>query len=303
MGKNIIRTILLVFFAVLCTSCYGQTIIRVSPNGNDGYDGSTWASAKKTVQAGVDAAYNNGGGEIWVAAGTYNEHITLKANCSLYGGFVGTEDTRSQRNFNINKSILDGSSNGDVVNANGISSAACIDGFTIRNNSNFYGGNFYNGIYCLSASPTIANNTISGNLYGIYSYKSDSIITNNKISGNSNGIYSYQSNSTIISNTIYNNGSIGIYCYYSSSAITNNTITANYQGVSCSSSDSVISHNIVAFNTKGISNNSGVPILSHNCVYGNFTNYSGVNAGSTDISEDPLLENWQYGKLHIQPGS
>ncbi len=36
--------------------------------------------------------------EIWVAAATYVQPITLKSGVALYGGFAGTETAREQRN-------------------------------------------------------------------------------------------------------------------------------------------------------------------------------------------------------------
>ena len=58
------------------------------------------------------------GDEIWVAAGTYPEHIKNKTagpsgsevavDTALYGGFAGTETARDQRNWQTNLTILDG---------------------------------------------------------------------------------------------------------------------------------------------------------------------------------------------------
>ena len=39
--------------------------------------------------------------EVWVAAGTYVECITLKAEVALYGGFAGGETDLSQRNWTV----------------------------------------------------------------------------------------------------------------------------------------------------------------------------------------------------------
>lgn len=71
-------------------------IIHVSPSGDDDSNGLTWARAKKTIQAAIDAAAA-AGGEVWVADGTYQQDLTLKPFCYLYGGFNGTETSRDQR--------------------------------------------------------------------------------------------------------------------------------------------------------------------------------------------------------------
>ena len=106
--------------------------IYVSTAGNDANDGLTWATAKKTVQAGLNAAVS--GDQVWVAAGTYVQCITLKAGVALYGGFAGTETDLSQRNWTANLTILDGNQAGSVVTSPaGATGTTRIDGFTIRN--------------------------------------------------------------------------------------------------------------------------------------------------------------------------
>ena len=68
-------------------------IVRVSPLGDDGQDGSSWSLPKRTVQAGIQAA-SAVGGDVWVQAGTYYERITLLPFAHVYGGFSGSETAR-----------------------------------------------------------------------------------------------------------------------------------------------------------------------------------------------------------------
>ena len=86
-------------------------IVRVDSGGDDGNDGFSWTSAKRTVQAGIDAAATRGG-EVWVKAGTYAERITLPTYVYLYGGFRGTETQREQRDWRSQASVLDGKGGG-----------------------------------------------------------------------------------------------------------------------------------------------------------------------------------------------
>ncbi|MEN6519623.1 MAG: right-handed parallel beta-helix repeat-containing protein [Armatimonadota bacterium] len=263
MSKHKVLIWSLVFLVILCSSCFGQTIIRVSTGGNDSSDGSSWTLAKKTIQAGINAASPNGGGEIWVAAGTYSEHITLKANCYLYGGFAGTESQRTERDFSVNKSIIDGTQNGNVVSASGLSAIACVDGFTIRNS-----GSSYYGIYCYSSSPTITNNTINGNGGGICCYVSKPTISNNTICGNGSGIGCIApTNPTITNNTISGN-SCGIFCTESSPKISNNTISGNGFGVHCgASSRPIITNNTISENDDGVfCDGSSSPTIASNMI-------------------------------------
>jgi hypothetical protein len=63
-------------------------VVYVSRSGDD-TTADSWEHAKKGVQAGLDLSAS--GDEVWVAAGTYLELITLKSGVKLYGSFAGTE--------------------------------------------------------------------------------------------------------------------------------------------------------------------------------------------------------------------
>ncbi|MCX6376222.1 MAG: right-handed parallel beta-helix repeat-containing protein, partial [Armatimonadetes bacterium] len=267
-------------------------IVRVSPTGDDANDGSDWLLAKRTVQAGINAA-SALGGEVWVQSGTYAERIALLPYAYVYGGFAGSETVRSERNWSTSRTVLDGGGAGSVVTANCGHLLGAIDGFTIRNGNapDPYGGG---GIFCYFSSATIANNTITRNRGynggGILCYGSAPTIANNEIAGNS----------------ACEGG--GIYCYGSSPAITNNTITGNSAekggGIRCYQSKSpTVSNNIIAFNSSGVLDYWS-PVLRNNDVYGNAEyNYLGPSPGAGDISADPMLVSKDYGDLHIQAGS
>ncbi len=295
-------------------------IVRVSPVGNDANDGSSWALAKRTVQAGIDAA-STAGGEVWVQAGTYQERSTLHFYAYVYGGFAGVETARDQRDWATNVTTLDGQRQGSVVSARGGFRISAIDGFTITNGSAAYGG----GLYLYFSSPTIANSTITGNSAyeggGLYMESSSPTILNNTIMGNS----------------AYWNGG-GLYLYGSSPTITNNTITANIAssnggGLSLHAQSSpTIANTIIAFNSSGVYRygTTGTPRLRYNGVDGNTAyNYAGLNdptGTNGNISADPRLvrnpsdggDGWgddpatpgvdegandDCGDLRLQPGS
>ncbi|UCC32351.1 MAG: right-handed parallel beta-helix repeat-containing protein, partial [Phycisphaerales bacterium] len=136
-------------------------LVRVSPTGNDANDGSSWALAKRTVQAGIDAA-STLGGEVWVQAGTYEECITLHPYAYVFGGFAGHETARLERDWGVHVTILDGRWQDSVVTARatGYGILGAIDGFTITNGSASRGG----GMYLLWSSATIANSIIIDNI-------------------------------------------------------------------------------------------------------------------------------------------
>jgi parallel beta-helix repeat protein len=169
--SGIILTVLAFF--LLPADVFGATLY-VKTTGNDANPGTSWAAAKKTVQAAINAA--NALDEIWVAAGTYNEHIANKAvgdaavDVALYGGFAGTETLRSERDIAANLTVLHGTNDGIVVTIKYAAGRATrIDGFYITGgNKSSTPGDPGGGIHITASAPTIANNIIKGNLsYGV----------------------------------------------------------------------------------------------------------------------------------------
>lgn len=124
-------------------------------------DGLTWETAFQSIQAGVDVAYDAGGGEVWVAAGNYmpssNPVVTMREGVAIYGGFAGTETARDQRDWTVN-----------ITTINGMGSSRCIfganhstlDGVTISGGYNPGSGG---GMVNEACSPTVANCTFNLN--------------------------------------------------------------------------------------------------------------------------------------------
>jgi hypothetical protein len=261
---------------VLASPAYATTVY-VSTSGDDANDGLSWATAKRTVQAGLNTAV--AGDQVWVAAGTYIENITLKLGVALYGRLAGVENPATfdldDRHFTAYETILDGNQAGSVVTSpSGATASTRVDGFTIRNGSGTaapsytYGG----GIYCYSSSPTIANNTIIGNsaIYGgggiACRSSSSAIIVNNVVKGNrassgsGGGVYCNSSSPTAVANTIAGNTAAsyggGFFCTVSSSPmVADNAIIGNTAGTgggfycSGSSSSPTVANNTIAWNT------------------------------------------------------
>ena len=268
---------------------FAPSVVRVSPSGDDSHDGSSWGLAKRTVQAAIDAIAGAGGGDVWVAAGTYTERISLKRSVHVYGGFAGTETSRDQRDWTTHVTILDGNAEGSVVSALVGSDLSAVDGFTIRNGSSGNGG----GIYCFRASPTISNNTITGN-------------SATAIDASGGGVYCSGGFPTIAHNTIMGNSSSssggGISCSYSSSLIAHNTITGNSAGSSGGGVYSIggspmIAGNRVAANSAsvvggGVYCSEGSATIANNWITGNnLTSASSQGGGICSYYSSPMIAN------------
>ena len=162
-------------------------------------DGLSWDSAFNNIQDGIDAAFANGGGEVWVADGTYGEgraqsygspgalgSLLLQTNVEVYGGFqgwnaddfVGNETALGQRSITQGVSVIDGSTarGGSpayhvVAVGNELSAVtgAVLDGFHVTGGlassaaTSAYHLNRGAGIYIYGSSPIIRNCTIYGN--------------------------------------------------------------------------------------------------------------------------------------------
>jgi hypothetical protein len=88
----------------------------VNKNAEPGGDGTSWATAFQTIEPAVNAAADDGGGEVWIAAGVYDEEragfrgrLFVKETVEVYGGFVGDESLREQRDWHLYECIIDGS--------------------------------------------------------------------------------------------------------------------------------------------------------------------------------------------------
>ena len=115
------------------------TVVYVRQGGTG--DGSTWEKATGSIQGAIDKATK----EVWVAAGTYNERITLRDGIQLYGGFAKTGNpdnvldgtNRDISNANTDfMTIIDGQNGGRVVTqSSNFNTLTTVEGFVIQNGS------------------------------------------------------------------------------------------------------------------------------------------------------------------------
>ena len=236
------RTVLILLGMLVYTVSASAAVWYVDKDNISGSeDGTTWGTAFTTIQEGIDAAFDDGGGEVWVAEGVYDEarvsvmhdpavdtgSLLMWEGVDLYGGFMGSETVREQRDWETYITVIDGSvaRGGEhayhvVVGAD----SAILDGFTIT------GGNAYvedperddprlngAGIYNCAVSPTVVNCTF----------------TRNSAEEDGGGVYNTDEAQPVIANCTFTNNLAqyggGMYNgEYSSPTVTDCLFTDNY---------------------------------------------------------------------------
>lgn len=302
--------------------------IRFVKQGASG-SGASWADASGDLQAMIDRQAECGGGEVWVAAGTYipvrradatgtltpndrDNAFVLRNNVKVFGGFAGTEAVISERVLNPALSILSGDFNGDdqvtgsgstltfehntenayhVLISAGNNSTAIIDGFTVS-------GGFADG----SSGITVNGNSIFRSVGGgMYNQSSSSVISNSIFSKNSTPL------------TDLNSGG-GMYNSSSSPVISNSTFSLNSSRLGGGimnnlSSFPDISHcsftgNLVIFDGGGMNNqNDAAPTVSH-CLFTGNVALTGNGGGMMNFSNAfPIVNNCTFtGNTGVQGG-
>lgn len=262
-------------------------------------DGTSWATAKKTIPAGM-ALVSKQGGEVWVKAGTYAAPLTLEKGAQVYGGFAGTETARNQRNITANPCILDGGQADSVVKGNyPVGWFTVLDGFTIRNGKAANGG----GVICSSGGPQIRYCTISGNT----------------ATSEGGGVFTSNGWPMLIGNTIVNNTSASHGGGVSYSAGTsshlgillNNRITGNTSGqagggVIWHYVDMLIANNVIAHNhagwVGGVGGWGGTSTIINNTITDNLGRGSIDLMGGTSTVANNIITGGTYG-IFADPGA
>lgn len=155
-------------------------------NGNDDNDGVTPQTAFATIMKGVREAFD--GDSIKLNPGTYNETINYlgkaisigsTADAAVLNGNSSQEPLRTGTYLTMNMSTA---SFGGVVFENEENHNSILENVVIRN--------YYTGIYCGNASPTIRNVTVVNNAVGIIAW-------DNAVPTISNSILWYNSQSDL----------------------------------------------------------------------------------------------------------
>ena len=115
-------------------------------------DGSSWETAFKTIQEGIDASSD--GDTVIVGVGTYVENIHFN------GRNITLTSTDPLDSTVVANTIIDGNQAGSVVTFSGTEGETCVlSGFTIQNGKAWWGG----GISGYGNQARIGHNIICGN--------------------------------------------------------------------------------------------------------------------------------------------
>ena len=240
--------------------------------GNDSNDGLSWSTAKKKIASGFSACAD--GDTLFVAAGTYNERITVTTGhfVSIMGGYDAATGMRDPQIF---ETIMDGADLGKILIKSEKEPTVPViyDGLTLQNAE-----------YSSSASAVYLRGNMTVN---------NCIIRNCVSQGSGGAIYVDAPSSgvadPVISNCIIElcsaNGSGG--AIYNKGALIENCIIRGCTG-----------NHAVIYNKKGIIRNTVI----HNCAAqdGDWPNTGGIyNPGGTIIN-CTLVNNYgaQYAGLH-----
>ncbi len=253
---------------VITPDANGIVYVREGFSGN----GSNWATATGRLQRAIDAI---GTQKVYVAAGNYNvpdnSNFVMKNGVAIYGGFdpangiVDLDGDRILPNLGMGDgSVLNGRNVRTPVgnNNNGLDNSAVLDGFTITNGRDAFGGGIYNN----NVSPTFNN----------------LVITNNEALTCGGGIYNVNApiklnNSIIRNNTAQYGG--GIQNAYSASVLTNVAITGNTATMATEGAGG-----------GGIFNDDSELVLVNVLIAGNSTNFQGGGFRNT-VGKNPVFTN------------
>lgn len=279
-------------------------------------NGTDWEDAFNTLQEAINTACEEN--EIWVKMGTYSltSPIHLNKNISILGGFEGTEDTRDERDWVNNTTIIDGQ---DSVRCFYITDNATLNGFTITGGNatagiplpDEDGGGVYNtGNNTFITNCSFIGNQAESNGGGVYS--TGGTITHCVFSENNaqNGGALHTHQATIINCLFSENRAAdggGISISGGSATITNCTFSGNgtsgCRGGGIGSLDSIVTiTNCILWGNTGLGGAS--QIISDNSLHTvNYCNidqdvYGGNNVGN--IQMDPLFVNSAAGNYHLQ---
>ena len=127
--------------------------VYVATNGDDTQTGTSWGTAKLSIQAAVDIA--SAGDTIFVAEGTYNQSVKLKDGIHIFGGY---STSTGERDYDIYYTILEGIGlEKTLINqTSNFTNITYVDGITLQNANHSSNG----GAVVLKSNGVLSHCTI-----------------------------------------------------------------------------------------------------------------------------------------------
>ena len=241
-----------------------QTIRYVKTAAQGTGNGTSWANASSNIQAMIDTVSARGGGQVWIAGGTYSitTTLTMKDSVNIYGSFAGNETKIADRLKSgteawefANPTVLDGLNARLVLDQpSDFAKETVFDGLTITKGLSNNGG----GGVCMLGNAVLTNSVICNNVN----------ISTGRAGGGIRNSAGKVSHCLVRGNTAYAGGGIfltdgGIVSHCT---VSDNTSTSYTGGGGIYISNGTVSHCIISNNT--VSCSSGTPKGGGIIVYG-----------------------------------
>lgn len=166
---------ILIICSLLLTLAMNASVFYVINTGSAG-DGTSWATAFTDIQSALTASST--GDEVWVQQGTYTltSQLSYKSGVNVYGGFVGTEALKSERDNDPSLTIIshqDSVASGfRLLNSGDLSVVTTWDGLTFDGNNASLGIKLSGN--CVLNNAIVSNCVLTnGSGAGVYMSSSD----------------------------------------------------------------------------------------------------------------------------------
>src|SRR5690554_311801 len=305
--KQVYRFLLIVVIGISLFSSINASILYVKPGaGSSVWQGQT--NVYTDLQAALADAIS--GDQIWVAGGTYKPtegtdrsiSFELKDGVELYGGFAGNETSLTERNWQVNETILSGDIGEVAVNTdnsfnvlkvaglelNPSSYATILDGFIVEGGfadqsvgSNRQGS----GLNLRYTSPIIRN----------------FIFRDNYSSHEGGAVYGYKLPQANFGNVIFVNNRSGMKggAIYSSGSMMQLHNCLFYNNKADNYGGAIYGNSVEVFNSIAWNNDANemsqfmVNVTASHCIV------QGGYRGSGNINIDPVLMNPENGDFRL----
>lgn len=257
-----------------------NSVIYVSPDGDETSDGTSWQKATTLQQALTLADTYIGKATLWLKEGLYSVNSPIHPDkLEIYGGFDGSEMTPDERNLSAHQTIIDGGGTISPFRNSNLESTVVtvLDGLVIQNGINQAGANGNgNGGGAILTNGSIVRNCVFRNNrtqngkngaaihchLGQVSIE-NSLFVNNTSSGNGGAIQvGGGTTATVINCTFCNNLATGPGAAF---GLGNNTSNLNV-------------YNSIAWHNKGKG------------IYNSFGQNADINGGGTVVSLSSAIE-------------